>query len=93
MSETITAAVSDRICKHMNEDHTDALVLYVQAYGKVSEVESAKMLSIDQTGMTLAAEAAGASKPVRIEFDHQLKDAEDAHHTLVAMLKQVKKKE
>jgi putative heme iron utilization protein len=30
--------------------------------------------------------------PVRIQFDHVLADAEDAHHTLVAMLKQVKAK-
>jgi putative heme iron utilization protein len=87
MSETITTVVSDRICKHMNDDHAEALVLYIKAYGNVSEVESAKMLSIDQSGMTLAAAVAGDTKPVRIEFDHQLQDAEDAHHTLIAMLK------
>lgn len=92
MSETITTEVSQRICKHMNEDHADALVLYIRAYSDVSEVESAKMLSIDQTGMTLAAEADGESQPVRIEFDHQLQDAQDAHHTLVAMLKVLRHK-
>jgi putative heme iron utilization protein len=36
------------------------------------------------------AEIPGATVPVRIEFDHPLKDAEDAHHTLVAMIKQAR---
>ncbi|NET45239.1 MAG: DUF2470 domain-containing protein, partial [Okeania sp. SIO2B3] len=47
----------------------------------------AKMLSIDAQGMNLTAEVSGESLPIRIEFDHTLKDAEDAHHTLIDMLK------
>ncbi|NES93575.1 MAG: heme iron utilization protein, partial [Okeania sp. SIO2B9] len=30
---------------------------------------------------------------IRIEFDHTLKDAEDAHHTLIDMLKQARVQE
>jgi putative heme iron utilization protein len=48
------------------------------------------MESIDSQGMNLLAEIPGATVPVRIEFDHPLKDAEDAHHTLVAMIKQAR---
>ena len=44
MSEAINPAISDRICKHMNDDHGDALVLYVKAFGNSPEAESAKML-------------------------------------------------
>ncbi len=90
MSETITTVVSDRICKHMNEDHGETLILYAQFFGKAEEATSAKMLSIDEQGMNLALNNS-EDETIRIKFDHTLKDAEDAHHTLVAMLKQARK--
>ena len=92
MSETITPAISDRICKHMNEDHGAAIALYAKAFGNKPETETAKMESIDPQGMNISAQIAGEIVPVRVEFDHTLKDAEDAHHTLVAMIKVAKAK-
>ena len=88
MSEPITPAISDRICKHMNEDHAEAIALYAKVYGNASQTETATMDSIDPQGMNISARIAEATIPVRIEFDHTLKDAEDAHHTLVAMIRQ-----
>lgn len=90
MSEPITPAISDRICKHMNEDHGDALVFYAKAFGNVTATEKAEMVSIDPQGMNLTARIQGETVPVRIEFDHSLKDAQDAHHTLIDMLKAAK---
>lgn len=89
MSETITAAISDRICKHMNNDHGDALILYAKHYGKLDKLNSAKMLSIDNEGMYLIIDE-NDENPLRINFDHSLVDAKDAHHTLVEMLKTIK---
>lgn len=91
MSEPITPAISDRICKHMNEDHGDALVIYAKAYGNSPDTESAQMISIDPQGMNLSAQIKGETVPVRIEFERPLKDAEDAHHTLIDMIKQARK--
>lgn len=90
MPEPITSAVSDRICKHMNDDHADAVLLYATAYGDQTAATAATMESIDPEGMNLAVTVDGDVKPVRVTFDHSLTGAEDAHHTLVAMLKQVK---
>ncbi|NJO98189.1 MAG: DUF2470 domain-containing protein [Pleurocapsa sp. CRU_1_2] len=90
MSEAITPAISDRICQHMNQDHGSAIALYAQVYGNAPETETAIMESIDPQGMNISAQIAGEAIPVRIEFDHSLKDAEDAHHTLVAMIKQAR---
>ncbi|MGL5834820.1 MAG: DUF2470 domain-containing protein [Waterburya sp.] len=90
MSEAITTTISDRICKHMNEDHAAAIALYAQVYGNAPTTETAIMESIDPQGMNILAQIAGSTVPVRIEFDHPLKDAEDAHHTLVAMIKQAR---
>ncbi|MDV3002135.1 MAG: hypothetical protein N5P05_003741 [Chroococcopsis gigantea SAG 12.99] len=91
MSETITPAISDRICAHMNQDHGDALVLYARVFGESPGTQSAQMISIDPQGMNLVASIEGESKPIRIQFDHTLESAEDAHHTLVDMIKQARK--
>jgi putative heme iron utilization protein len=74
----------------MNKDHADAVVLYAQAFGNVADATSAEMVSIDAEGMNLTAQVGEETVPVRVNFDHVLADAEDAHHTLVAMLKQVR---
>lgn len=91
MTEKITKEISDRICKHMNEDHTDAVVLYAKVYGKTEEAETAKMVSIDSQGMNLEAKIQGNTVPIRLEFDHVLEDAEAAHHTLIDMVKTARK--
>ncbi|MEM9272981.1 MAG: DUF2470 domain-containing protein [Cyanobacteria bacterium P01_F01_bin.143] len=92
MSDVITPAISDRICKHMNEDHAEAIVLYAKVFGNSPEAETATMDSIDPQGMHLSAKIKGETIPVRIDFDHTLKDSEDAHQTLIAMVKQARAK-
>lgn len=90
MADIITPAISDRICKHMNEDHADAVLLYSKVFGNTPNATSAKMESIDPEGMNLISETDGQFSPIRITFDHTLKDSEDAHHTLIAMIKQAR---
>ncbi|ACB50986.1 unknown [Crocosphaera subtropica ATCC 51142] len=90
MSDPITPAISDRICKHMNEDHSNAIVLYAKVFANVSEAETATMESIDPEGMNLSITVKGETIPVRVKFDHVLKDSEDAHHTLIDMVKKAR---
>jgi putative heme iron utilization protein len=92
MSDQFSEEISDRICNHMNEDHADAVLLYAQVFAEVQEATSAQMLSIDAQGMDLIAQVNGEAQPVRIKFDHVLAEAEDAHQTLIAMVKQAKVK-
>lgn len=92
MSEQLSAEVSDRICNHMNEDHADAVILYAQTFGGLTNATVAEMVSIDTQGMNLTAQVNGAAVPVRVEFNRVLENAEDAHHTLIAMVKQARSK-
>ncbi|MEH2448593.1 MAG: DUF2470 domain-containing protein [Nostoc sp.] len=92
MSKDFSTDISSRICKHMNDDHADAIVLYAKAFGGIRDVIAAQMLSIDAQGMDLTAQVNGEAVPVRIQFDHVLADAEDAHQTLIAMVKQARVK-
>jgi putative heme iron utilization protein len=89
MSE-ITAEVSSRICQHMNDDHSNAVLLYAQTFGGLKEAQAAEMQAIDNTGMDISVQVDDKFVPVRINFDHVLQDSEDAHHTLIAMVKQAR---
>ncbi|MDJ1183325.1 DUF2470 domain-containing protein [Roseofilum casamattae] len=90
MSDAFTPEISDRICKHMNEDHQDAIALYARTFGNTPAATAATMDKIDALGMDLTAQVDGAAVPVRVVFDHELANAEDAHHTLVDMVKQAR---
>ena len=75
----------------MNDDHADAILLYAQTFGNSPEAIAAQMISIDPQGMNLSAQLRETTVPVRIEFGRVLKDAEDAHHTLIDMVKEARK--
>ena len=90
MADPITPNISDRICKHMNEDHAEAIVLYAKAYAGATNATAAEMVSIDPQGMNLMAQIEGTATPLRVEFDHELQDSEDAHQTLIAMVRQAR---
>ena len=92
MSEPFSPEIRDRICSHMNKDHPDAVLLYAQTYGNSPEVTAAVMESIDAKGMSLTAKKQEYAVPIRIQFDRDLKDAEDAHQTLIEMLKKARTK-
>lgn len=82
-ADPLTTAVSDRICKHMNDDHADAVLAYAKHYGGVANPGAARMVAVTPESMEL--EVDGAT--VTVAFDHTLSDSEDAHRTLVAMLR------
>jgi putative heme iron utilization protein len=90
-ADPITPAISNRICAHMNDDHAEAVLLYAKVYGKSTDATSATMVSIDPIGMDLTAEINGTSTPLRVLFDHTLEHSEDAHTTLVRMIKSARK--
>ncbi len=90
MADPITPEVSQRICTHMNDDHAEAVVMYAKVYGNLPEATAAKIASIDPEGMDLDTQVNGANTSVRIAFDHVLQDSEDAHQTLISMVKQAR---
>ncbi|MEB3200487.1 MAG: DUF2470 domain-containing protein [Synechococcaceae cyanobacterium] len=82
-SDPLTPAVSDRICRHMNQDHADAVLAYARHYGGLTAAQSARLLAVGPEAMRLDVDGT----PVEVPFDHTLSDSEDAHRTLVSMLR------
>ncbi len=82
-ADPLTDAVSARICAHMNRDHAEAVVAYARHFGNRPEARDVQMLAVRPEGMELAADG----ETLLVPFDHPLSDSEDAHRTLVAMLR------
>ena len=82
-ADPLTAAVSERICKHMNDDHAEAVLAYARHYGGVEAPQQARMVAVRPDAMELDVDG----QRVDVVFDHPLSDSEDAHRTLVAMLR------
>lgn len=82
-ADPLTPAVSARICAHMNNDHAEAVLAYARHYGGVADAQAARMLQVLPEAMELDVDGATISVP----FDHTLTDSEDAHRSLVAMLR------
>jgi putative heme iron utilization protein len=82
-ADPLTAAVSERICKHMNDDHAEAVLAYARHYGGVEAPQQARMVVVRPDAMELDVDG----QRVDVAFDHPLSDSEDAHRTLVAMLR------
>ena len=79
----LTSAVSERICKHMNDDHAEAVLAYARHYGGVEAPQQARMVAVRPEAMELEVDG----QRLDVAFDHTLSDSEDAHRTLVAMLR------
>ena len=82
-ADPLTPAISDRICRHMNDDHSDAVLRYAHHYGGLTSATAATMTGVTAEAMTLEVNG----ETVSIPFDHILTDSEDAHRTLVGMLR------
>ena len=75
------------IVSHMNEDHADAVQLYLQVYAGVAGANKVLMTSIDSEGMDIAYERAAEPMMARVAFDPPLQSAEEVRPRLVTMAK------
>ena len=85
-TDPLTPKISERICKHMNDDHPEALLTFAKCFGGMIKPNIAKM--IDLTSMAMKLEVDG--KTIEIPFDHKIINGADAHRSLVAMLRRAK---
>ncbi|APB33793.1 Putative heme iron utilization protein [Gloeomargarita lithophora Alchichica-D10] len=78
--------VSARICRHMNQDHSDAVLLYAQGLAGLRTATAATLEAIDCEGMDLVVWEEAQQTAIRIEFQTPLSGPEAAHHHLVDLV-------
>jgi len=85
MARSLDAQTITMICDHMNEDHADAVLGYARTLAGRTDAASARMTGFDSVGMDLAVETDAGRVALRIPFDHEIRDADDARDTLIAL--------
>ena len=76
---------------HMNADHADAVLLYVQAFAAIENATLARMVSIDLIAMTLEYECPEGTGVARIVFDPPLTDPQELRARLVALTNEARR--
>ena len=84
-SEPLTSKSCKRICDHMNKDHADAVIAYTKHFGGIETFNNAQIINLSSKFMVLRVD----DQIIKIKFDHQLQDCQDAHQTLVSMIKSI----
>jgi heme iron utilization protein len=77
------------ICDHMNQDHSDALLLFAAKLGSI-EAESAEMIDADSQGFDMIAIRGGNHRHLRINFPEKATTPEEARRVMVNLVRQVK---
>jgi putative heme iron utilization protein len=80
------------ILEHMNQDHADALPLYLRAFASVGEVARAEMSSIDRLGFELSVTTGQGTQTVRLAFHEPIASKNDARKALVGLLREARAK-
>jgi len=76
----------------MNDDHADAVRLYVIAFSGLQEVDSAVLTNIDEQGLDIVCQVDSDERQVRIDFETPVAAAEDIRGQLVSMVNQAREK-
>jgi heme iron utilization protein len=77
------------ICDHMNQDHTDALMMFARKLGSI-DAQSAKMIHVDGEGFDLVGVQDGAHRHLRIAFPERISTAEEARGAMVELVRRVR---
>ena len=81
------AAIAAGVCKHMNEDHADALALYCEVFGG-HPAERPRMVSVDAAGFDVVDEASG--RRYRFDFPARVSTSEDLRKAVVVMAREAR---
>lgn len=79
----------EMICKHMNEDHRDALRLYATAFAQV-EAQEAEMIHVDSAGFDMIAINAGRHQHIRIAFSNPAATTDQVRAEMVEMVRRAR---
>jgi putative heme iron utilization protein len=80
------AGDSAGILRHMNADHSEALVLLARAAGE-TDAEAATMTAVDRLGFHLRLQSAERVHGARIAFLREARDAQEVRTVLVEMVR------
>ena len=79
--------IKDSVIAHMNDDHSDANLVYAKALAGLPDALSAEITDFDRYGISLAVQMPSGVSEVRVDFLKPLAKAEDIRSALIKLLK------
>ena len=76
---------AERAINHLNEDHADALLEMVQAFGGQPEATAARCLDADRTGLDILATTAAGEVEVRVPYEEPIEAPEGLRKATVKL--------
>ena len=80
----ISSKTSERVCKHMNNDHIESVHKYLKYYGKITVFKEAYLEEISSQFMKIKYDGQSAI----INFKNEISE-DEIHETLVSMIKKI----
>ncbi len=80
------AGSADEVIAHMNQDHADANLLYVQRLAGLNQAAGAAMTGIDRYGVTLQATTPEGPRLARVAFPAPLRGADQVRTATIELL-------
>ena len=80
------------IIEHMNDDHSDANLLYVRALADLPDATDANMVGVDCYGVTLKADTPAGPRMARVPFVEPLTSDEQARPEIIKLLETAREK-
>jgi heme iron utilization protein len=74
------------VVEHMNDDHNEANLLYVQKLAGLTDATDALMVGIDRYGVTLSADTPAGPRMARVPFSETLDSSDQARPAVIALL-------
>lgn len=86
----LNADYAQSIIKHMNDDHSDAVLAYVHAFTPHANASSANVTAIDTLGIDIEFTVGTRTERARVEFPEPLSSDDQVRPVLVKMVKQAR---
>ena len=83
------ATAAAGILTHMNQDHTDSMILLARSHAALEATE-ARMTSVDRLGFTLSLKTAEGAKGTRVNFPSEVRTPTETRRALVHMVQQAR---
>lgn len=76
--------------EHMNDDHADANLIFVQERGGIPKAKEAEMVGVDRYGMTFRVPSASGDKLSRVAFPEVAEEAAQLEPFVIGLLRSLR---
>ncbi len=86
------AGYTEDIIRHMNADHSEAMVAFCRAFTEATDTTTAIITGVDRYGFEMSATTAAGPRPIRLAFSREVSNPQEVRREMVALDRQARGK-